>query len=187
MLREVRVNCTEKVACNRTVGLRNTACTTIQAPRRKAVELEKLLFLQRARAAALSRAAQDATHPSRLWMLLQVQQRVEEKQKAGDNATGLRKYGEALIAYDEALKDVPERHSLRTQLHGSKAAVFIMDGKCVPRCITNCPYKTLIMIAFKYIAVMSSTTALRCGCVHAFFPWPSCIRPHWLCIDMRIM
>lgn len=68
-----------------------------------------------------------------MWMLLQVQQRIEVKQKEGDNAAGLRKYGEALIAYDEALKDVPERHSLRTQLHGSKAAVFLMDGKYASR------------------------------------------------------
>lgn len=70
-------------------------------------------------------------------MVLQVQQRIVAKQTQGDNATGLRKYGEALIAYDEALKDVPERHSLRTQLHGSKAAVFLMDGKYVSRNIPS--------------------------------------------------
>ena len=93
-----------------------------------------------------------------------MQQRIEEKQKAGDNATGLRKYGEALIAYDEALKDVPERHSLRTQLHGSKAAVFIMDGKCVPRYIINHSYKTLNLFAFVHIAVLSSIVAARRGC-----------------------
>jgi hypothetical protein len=61
-----------------------------------------------------------------------VEQRILAKQKQGDNAAGLRKYGEALSAYDEALKEVPERHSLIAQLHGSKAAVFLMDGKCVP-------------------------------------------------------
>jgi hypothetical protein len=61
----------------------------------------------------------------------QVAARIETKQKQGDVAAGLKKYGEALTAYDEALKEVPERHSLLATLHGSKAAVYLMDSKCV--------------------------------------------------------
>lgn len=61
---------------------------------------------------------------------VQVEERIQAQQKKGDVAAGLKKYGDALAAYDEALKDVPERHSLVAHLHGSKAAVFLMDGKC---------------------------------------------------------
>ena len=61
---------------------------------------------------------------------MQVEERIQTQQKKGDVAAGLKKYGDALAAYDEALKDVPERHSLVAQLHGSKAAVYLMDGKC---------------------------------------------------------
>eukprot|EP00892_Ulva_mutabilis_P001101 jgi/Ulvmu1/10992/UM007_0172.1 len=59
----------------------------------------------------------------------EVEERIRAQQKKGDVAAGLKKYGDALAAYDEALKDVPERHSLVAHLHGCKAAVFLMDGK----------------------------------------------------------
>jgi hypothetical protein len=93
---------------------------------------------------------------SRFWGLLQVLQRIEAKQTQGDNATGLRKYGEALLAYDEALKNVPERHSLRAQLHGSKAAVFLMDGKCASHQFSSiCAYETVFLV-YGYSALKGS-------------------------------
>lgn len=79
---------------------------------------------------ACSAVANQSLFLLRIRGAVQVEERIQAQQKKGDVAAGLKKYGDALAAYDEALKDVPERHSLVAQLHGSKAAVFLMDGKC---------------------------------------------------------
>lgn len=60
----------------------------------------------------------------------QVASTVETRVKQGNEALAARKYGEALSAYDDALKALPERHSMMAELHGSKAAVYLSDKKC---------------------------------------------------------
>jgi hypothetical protein len=62
---------------------------------------------------------------------MQVASTIEAKQKAGDEALGAKKFGDALAAYDEALKALPERHALVAELHASKASVYLLDKKCV--------------------------------------------------------
>jgi hypothetical protein len=62
----------------------------------------------------------------------QVAARVEAKQKQGDAAAGLQKFQEAHNAYDEALKELPERHSTAARIHACKATVFVMEKKCAP-------------------------------------------------------
>jgi isochorismate hydrolase len=59
----------------------------------------------------------------------QVASTVEIKVKEGNEALVAKKYGEALSAYDNALKALPERHSMVADLHGSKAAVYLSDKK----------------------------------------------------------
>jgi hypothetical protein len=62
----------------------------------------------------------------------QVAARVEAKLKVGDAAAGLQKFQDALNAYDEALKELPERHSMAAKVHACKATVFVMEKKCAP-------------------------------------------------------
>lgn len=52
----------------------------------------------------------------------------------------MKKFKDALEAYDVALKALPEKHPLIATLHGNKAAVYMMDKKCAPlACQLLCP------------------------------------------------
>ena len=70
--------------------------------------------------------------PAHTCNAIQVASTVETKQKAGDEALSAKKYGEALAAYDEALKALPDRHALVAELHANKANVYLTDKKCEP-------------------------------------------------------
>jgi hypothetical protein len=75
---------------------------------------------------AVPRNVYDVTH----WLIsVQVLAAVEEKTVAGDEHFEAKKYGDALAAYDEALKALPARHKLVADLHASKAAVLLNDKK----------------------------------------------------------
>jgi hypothetical protein len=60
---------------------------------------------------------------------MQVLASVEETSKVGDEHYESKKYGDALAAYDEALKVLPARHKLVADLHARKAAVLLSDKK----------------------------------------------------------
>lgn len=54
---------------------------------------------------------------------------MEAKVAQGNAASESKKFGDALAAYDEALKALPERHSMVADLHGRKAGVYLEDKK----------------------------------------------------------